>query len=64
MYIYINIYFKQGVDDAASECDLDSIKDWDYIIQNNNESEFDKSLNDLISYLKNFVKINLKSEND
>jgi hypothetical protein len=38
------------------------IKDWDFIINNNNESEFDESLNNLIIFLKNHSKIEVKSE--
>ncbi|XP_067137552.1 phosphomevalonate kinase [Centruroides vittatus] len=31
--------FTKGVDDVASECDLDDVENWDYIISNNSDNE-------------------------
>nr|CAG4635131.1 EOG090X0FYC [Alona affinis] len=32
-------FFTPGVDDAESECDLDSVTDWDYVITNEGSGE-------------------------
>ena len=46
-----------GVDDSISECDLDSVKDWDFIINNNNNSDFIKCLDDLIDHVNKIANI-------
>ncbi|XP_067666805.1 phosphomevalonate kinase-like [Haliotis asinina] len=41
--------FQSGVDDAESECGLDSVTDWDYIFQNNNNiNQFETSLDTIV----------------
>ena len=42
-----------GIDDCSSECDLDMINDWDFIIRNNNE---DNDLNTDLSILTDSFK--------
>lgn len=37
--------FKSGVDDTASECDLDDYNEWDLVIENGKDN---KSIGDLI----------------
>lgn len=49
---------KLGVDDSASECDLDSIKNWDFEIANNDDVEMNKSLEKLLDYLKKHIDVN------
>ena len=42
--------FTQGVDDKASECDLDEVTDWHWKIHNNGDSdELEKSIQSLLS---------------
>ncbi|RZF33083.1 hypothetical protein LSTR_LSTR009812 [Laodelphax striatellus] len=42
--------FVEGVDDAETECDLDSVEDWDMIFTNNNDDkeEFEKQMTSLV----------------
>jgi hypothetical protein len=47
------LYNYIGVDDSISECDLDSIKDWDFEIFNNHDtSTMHKQLELIIDYLR------------
>lgn len=39
-----------GVDDVASECDLDAVTDWDWILTNNGEFD-DENLQDLEQWI-------------
>jgi phosphomevalonate kinase len=39
-----------GVDDVASECDLDAVTDWDWILTNNGQFE-DENLQDLEQWI-------------
>lgn len=48
--------FTSGVDDVASECDLDDYTDWDWKIDNNgDENTFTKSVLLISQYLKQVV---------
>lgn len=46
---------KKGVDDCASECDLDSIEDWSFVVENNNDVELKENLKILFDYLETLV---------
>ena len=48
--------FKAGVDNTMSECDLDSIKDWNFLIVNNSDDE-EKTAG--LQAVLNFVNENL-----
>lgn len=41
--------FKEGVDDCESECGLDSFKDWDFVINNNEDEKLMDSLENVFS---------------
>lgn len=45
-----------GVDDCASECDLDSVRDWDFSILNNDDCQLNKCLEVVIDYLTKISK--------
>jgi len=36
--------YTQGVDDVASECDLDDVTDWDHVVTNNGDADDDVEL--------------------
>ena len=42
-----------GIDDIASECDLDDVTDWDKVIQNNQSGDIETCINELVEELKN-----------
>lgn len=47
------LVFTKGVDDAPSECDLDGLDKWDYLINNNHSSEHvEDSLDDILNVIK------------
>ena len=46
-----------GVDDWSSECDLDSISNWDYLFRNNNDNQLNRDLEILISDLTKMSEI-------
>jgi hypothetical protein len=47
----------EGVDDWSSECDLDSINNWDFVIRNSNGQEFNESFELLVDYLQKLSDI-------
>lgn len=47
-----NWKFTTGVDDCKSECDLDSINNWSFLIYNNNDNQMNEYLLNIINYLK------------
>lgn len=50
--------FTPGVDDVASECDLDDFLDWDWRIDNNGDTnELDDSVLIIFQYLKEINKL-------
>ncbi|XP_061174375.1 phosphomevalonate kinase-like [Saccostrea echinata] len=52
--------FKKGVDDAESECGLDSYSAWDHIINNNGDSvQLEQELNPLINDIKKLQQLQL-----
>ncbi|XP_044734816.1 probable phosphomevalonate kinase [Chrysoperla carnea] len=46
--------FKTGVDDSISECDLDDVNEWDYVI-NNTPQNYETDLSKVLTYMKTFV---------
>lgn len=46
------------MDDSISECDLDSIKNWNFKICNNNDETLHNSLQILIDYIKQLAETN------
>lgn len=47
------LVFTKGVDDAPSECDLDGLDKWDYLINNSHSSErVEDSLIDILNVIK------------
>lgn len=46
--------FTPGVDDGASECDLDDVTDWDLVIRNNpgDEEQVEESLKLITSWVE------------
>ncbi|KAJ9594734.1 hypothetical protein L9F63_013944 [Diploptera punctata] len=50
--------FTEGVDDAETECDLDDVLEWDWkIINNSNESELEKQIQDILSAIENIMHL-------
>ncbi|KAL1139571.1 hypothetical protein AAG570_006553 [Ranatra chinensis] len=49
--------FVNGIDDVPSECDLDSVKDWDIIIHNNGTENLETFLVGLINETKNCLEL-------
>lgn len=48
--------FANGVDDAESECDLDDVDDWDFIIDNNDASvDIEDKLSTVLDFIQNFT---------
>lgn len=43
----------KGIDDSASECNLDQETDWDFLISNNNDRELNEDLAKVTFYLEN-----------
>jgi len=58
----ITLWLK-GADDWTSECDLDSFKNWDFIIRNNvSVQELNEDFGSLTDYLVETRQIYLKSD--
>lgn len=51
-----NFFFSQGVDDVASECDLDNFDDWDYVINNDAASNAEAVFHDINAKLDDVLK--------
>ncbi|XP_070208662.1 phosphomevalonate kinase-like isoform X2 [Littorina saxatilis] len=47
--------FTPGVDDAESECGLDTVKDWDFCLNNNNQQQLEEQF----TLLLNTIQLNL-----
>lgn len=45
------------MDDWSSECDLDSITDWDFLIKNNNDKELNASFESVVDYLQKLSEV-------
>jgi len=45
--------FTEGVDDVASECDLDDSDEWDFVINNNSESDAEIIFQNISAYVEN-----------
>ena len=43
--------FTSEIDDSISECDLDDVVDWDFIVTNNNDFQLEESLKKVTDYL-------------
>ncbi|KAG4066544.1 hypothetical protein HA402_007180 [Bradysia odoriphaga] len=48
--------FTEGIDDVASECDLDDFDDWDFVINNDVESNADSIFQNIMIYVENVLK--------
>ena len=44
-------YHFSGVDDAESECGLDSVDDWDFILNNNNSEQLQPQVERLLTHI-------------
>jgi phosphomevalonate kinase len=54
------LYFLQssGIDDAETECDLDGLTDWDWIIVNNgNEPELEDGMQNIVSWVNRTLNL-------
>ena len=40
------------MDDSKSECDLDAISGWDFVVENNNDDEMKQSLSHVIELIR------------
>lgn len=40
-----------GIDDVSSECDLDDYEKWNWLISNNDNEDFDKYIETIISQI-------------
>lgn len=40
-----------GIDDVQSECDLDDWKDWDLVVNNNDEDSFKDSITKILNLI-------------
>ena len=49
------MFYFEGVDDAESECGLDSVSDWDWIISNEGDAQ------DLEDQLRQVIDLALKA---
>lgn len=47
--------FTEGVDDVASECDLDNYENWDFVLVNNNETTTEELIQPVIDLVKKFM---------
>lgn len=47
-----NWVFTKGADDWSSECDLDMVDDWDFVIRNDNDKTFNRDFEVLVNHLK------------
>jgi hypothetical protein len=54
--IKVRSLFFKGVDDCASECDLDSVKDWDFLVCNNDDSELNVCLERIFALFSHKLK--------
>lgn len=43
--------FEAGIDDSESECGLDQVTDWDYVLQNNSRDNIEKEIEKLIAFV-------------
>ncbi|RZC32745.1 phosphomevalonate kinase [Asbolus verrucosus] len=43
--------FTEGVDDAASECNLDDFKNWDLEISNNNDKQLESGIKEIMALI-------------
>ena len=43
--------FEAGIDDSESECGLDQVKDWDYVLENNSFDNVEKEIEKLIAFV-------------
>lgn len=50
VFLIILIYAFVGVDDAASECDLDDYLTWDWVVQNNKSDECNDFIDKIVNY--------------
>jgi hypothetical protein len=48
-------FFCEGVDDAVSECGLDSGVEWDFVIQNNMDQELEFQLKKLYNFIETLL---------
>ncbi|KAJ8974879.1 hypothetical protein NQ317_011725 [Molorchus minor] len=48
--------FTKGVDDVASECDLDEFLNWDIQVSNNNTEESEEAIEKIINTVKDSLK--------
>lgn len=46
----------EGVDDVASECDLDDFDEWDFVINNDTESDAEIIFQNIGCYVENVLK--------
>lgn len=44
------MYWFLGVDNAASECDLDDYLEWDWIIENNKFNDCNEFINEIVKH--------------
>ncbi len=51
-----NYELLQGVDDVASECDLDDFEDWDFVINNDTDSDAEIIFQNINCYVENVLK--------
>lgn len=47
--------FAEGVDDVPSECDLDNFEEWDFMINNNSESDAEFIFQNISCYVENVM---------
>ncbi|KAJ6648311.1 Phosphomevalonate kinase, partial [Pseudolycoriella hygida] len=48
--------FTKGVDDVASECDLDEFREWDFVINNDMESNAEHIFQNISCYVENVLQ--------
>ena len=55
-FLFLTVFFSLGVDDRASECDLDGMTEWNWMIINNgDEDQLEKSIKLLIEDLESVL---------
>ena len=53
---YLVIYLRLGIDDAESECGLDTGISWDIVVQNDDDKQvFNKQVEDIVACVNEIV---------
>lgn len=54
-YLTENFVYIVGVDDAESECGLDDVEDWDFIIENNDTAHGMAGVDKLYNLIQSII---------